>query len=125
MKQMAFGIVSVILVVLFLTVIITVHGRTLRKSEAEQGLEEAMRTTVRHLLSEQSYSIANRDEFVADFLETFLVQVNSDSDIVVHILKADEKKGLLSIEVVETYRHPNGGEGRVSAYRTILLDRTE
>ena len=123
MKQMVFGMIALTMVVLFLTIIITVHGRTLRSSEVSQSLSEAMQTTMNHLLSQNAYSIADKDEFVADFLETFLLQVNSDSDITVHILKADYEKGLLSIEVVENYTHPNGEKGQVSACRTILLDK--
>lgn len=123
MKQMVFGMIAVTILVLFLTIIITVHGRTLRSSEVTQSLSEAMQTTMNQLLSQQSYSIANQDEFVADFLEAFLMQVNSDSDITVHILKADFKKGLLSVEVIETYTHPNGEKGQISACRTVLLDQ--
>lgn len=120
---MVFGMIALTMVVLFLTIIITVHGRTLRSSEVSQSLSEAMQTTMNHLLSQNAYTIADKDEFVADFLETFLLQVNSDSDITVNILKADYEKGLLSIEVVETYTHPNGEKGQVSACRTILLDK--
>ena len=123
MKQMVFGLIAVTMVVLFLTIIITVHGRTLRSSEVSQSLSEAMQTTMNHLLSQNSYSISDTDEFIADFLEAFLIQVNSDSDITVHILEADVQKGLLSVEVVETYTHPNGEKGQVSACRTILLDK--
>ena len=50
--------------------------------------------------------------------------MNSNSDVTVRILRADEKWGLLSVEVVETYLHPNGETGSVSAQRTILLERT-
>lgn len=123
LKQMVFGMMAVTILVLFLSIIITVHGRALRSSEVTQSLSEAMQTTINQLLSQQPYSIADSDEFVADFLEAFLVQVNSDSDITVHILKADSVKGLLSVEVVETYTHPNGEKGQVSACRTILLDQ--
>lgn len=123
MKQMVFGMIALTIVVLFLTIIITVHGRTLRSNEVSQSLGEAMQTTMNHLLSQNAYSIADKDEFVADFLETFLLQVNSDSDITVNILKADYEKGLLSVEVIETYIHPNGEKGQVSACRTILLDK--
>jgi hypothetical protein len=120
---MVFGMIALTIVVLFLTIIITVHGRTLRNSEVSQSLGEAMQTTMNHLLSQNAYTIADKDDFVADFLETFLLQVNSDSDITVNILKADYEKGLLSVEVIETYIHPNGEKGQVSACRTILLDK--
>ena len=124
MKQVVFGVAAGMMVMILLGVMITVHGRTLRENEAEKSLEHAMHTAMEQLKN-GTYAFADREEFVADFLEALLVQINSDSDIDVHILHADEKKGLLSVEVAEHYRHPNGGEGAVSVRRTILLDKKE
>ncbi len=122
MKQIIFGVTAGMILVLFLGIIISVHGRTLRQDETEQSLEVAMQSVMKKLADGKEYPFADREEFVADFLEALLVQLNSDSDLTVHILKADEKKGLLSVEVVETYRHPNGETGKVSARRTMILD---
>lgn len=124
MKQMIFGFVSAVILVLFTAVVVTVHGRALRQSEISQSLGEAMQMTMQKLTEEKRYEFESRDEFVADFLEAFLMQVNSESDFEINILKADEKKGLLSVEVVETFRHANGELGSVSARRDIILDRS-
>lgn len=122
MKQIIFGVAAGMILVLFLGIIISVHGRTLRKNETEQSLEAAIHSVMEQLAEERSYAFSDREEWIADFLEALLIQINSDSEVEVSILKADEKKGLLSVEVVETYRHPNGEEGKVSVRRTMILD---
>ncbi len=125
MKQMVFGLVSSIMFVLFAAVIVTVHGRTIRQGEVSQSLGEAMQMTMQKLTTEKRYEFGNKDEFVADFLEAFIMQINSESDLEVNILKADEEKGLLSVEVIETFHHANGEKGRVSASRSVILDRAK
>lgn len=124
MKQIVFGVTAGMMIILLIGIMITVHGRTLRTNEAEKSLESAMRMAMEQV-DGTGYTFADREEFVADFLGALLIQMSSDSDITVRILHADEKRGLLSVEVVECYRHPNGGHGSVSVRRTILLDRRE
>lgn len=122
MKQVVFGVTAGMLVVMFLGLIITVHGRTIRANEAGESLEHAMRTAMEQL-ADESYTFADREEFIADFLEALLIQISSDSDLTLNVLHADEARGLLSVELVEHYRHPNGEIGAVSIQRTILLDK--
>lgn len=122
MRQMMFGVAAGVIVVLFLGVFIALHGRSLRQNETEQSLESAMEHVMEQIRVEGDQAFADRDEFVAEFIEALLAQIDSDSEISVRVLKADEKKGLLSVEVVETYEHPNGAKGNVSAQRTMILD---
>lgn len=124
MKQTVFGMVSVMLLTLFLLILMTVYGRHLRQTETDHTLSEAVDTTMSNLLEQQLYTIESGDEFVADFLQSLLVQMNSTSDVKVSVLAADEEKGILSVEVTETYKHPNGKEGSVSAVRTVILDKS-
>lgn len=106
-------------------ILLTSYGRSARITEVENGLTEAMESSLKNVMEQKAYKINNSDEFIADFLETLLMQLQSESDVTVHILKQDMKKGLLSVEVIETYAHPNGETGTVSVCRTVILDREE
>ena len=64
-----------------------------------------------------------RYEFIADFMEALLVQINSDCSIKVNVLDVDYQKGLLSVEVIEKYKHPIGTEGQVSVKRTVIMEQ--
>lgn len=124
MKQTAFGMVCMMLITLLLMIVMTIYGRNLRQSETNHTLAEAVDTTMSNLMENQAYSIESKDAFIADLLQSLLVQINSTSDVTVAILEADEKKGILSVEVTENYKHPNGKMGSVSAVRTVIFDRT-
>ena len=52
-----------------------------------------------------------------------MAQTNSTSDLTVSVLEADVVHGILSVEITERYRHPNGNEGTVCAFRTVIFDR--
>ena len=123
MKQTVFGLVSMLLLVFFLVIGMSLYGRNLRQAETDHTLTEAVDTAMSNLMETNSYSMDTKDEFVADFLETLLVQMNSTSDVEVSILEADEKKGILSVEVTQNYVHPNGKEGAVSVVRTVIFDK--
>lgn len=123
MKQTVFGLVSMLLLVFFLIIAMSLYGRNLRQAETDHTLAEAVDTAMSNLMENKVYSIDTKDEFVADFLETLLVQMNSTSDVEVSILEADEKKGILSVEVTQNYLHPNGKEGTVSVVRTVIFDK--
>lgn len=88
-------------------------------------MSAAIETTVQNLLNEGTYSVEDDGEFIADFIQALCVQLNSDTDVEINILKADAGKGLLSVEVKAIYRHPNGKEGVLTCYRTILFDTKE
>lgn len=123
MKQAVFGMVSTLMMVFIFLLLMTAHGRNLRKEEADNTLADAVDVAMSNLMEQKVYSITSKDEFVADLLQSLLVQLNSTSDVKVCILEADEKKGILSVEVTETYTHPNGRKGTVSAVRTVIMDR--
>lgn len=118
------GFVMFAIALAILMIILTISGRALRQSENTDALADAIETSLKNVMQQKAYTINNSDEFVADFLETLLVQYNSDSKITVKILKQDMEKGLLSVEVDEEYTHPNGNTGTVSVVRTVIFDRS-
>lgn len=125
MKQLIHGIVLFAVFAATIFMVITLNGRRQRSEETVETLSAAIETTVQNLLKEGTYSIEDDEEFIADFIQALCVQMNSDTDIEINILKADAKKGLLSVEVKATYQHPNGKEGVITCYRTILFDTKE
>lgn len=103
----------------------TAHGRSLRETEIENNLSEALQVTLNQLEKNEDGDAISDEELSAMFLEYFLAQCNSQSDITVNILKCDAAKGLLSVEAIEHYKHPGGENGTVRAWRTAVIDREE
>lgn len=122
MKNIIIGIGSVILICSMIVLIYTQAGRSSRQTELENSLTSAMETAMNLLAERRDYAPKSDEEFVADFMEAFLTEIKSYSDVEVNILDVDYKKGLLSVEAVIKYTHPNGKEGAVSAKRTMILE---
>lgn len=111
-----------IMLILSLMIFVTIHFRDTREAELV-GLSEALDGTIRALYEKQTYEVADSEQLAADLLQGLLETLNSDSEVEVNILEADEEKGLLRVEVIQHYRHTNGRTGTVSCERTILFEQ--
>jgi hypothetical protein len=101
----------------------TLCGTNIRQNELNRAVDSAIKDTVENQFDDTTYSVNSNDEFVADFMEALLVQINSDCSVVVNVLDVDYQKGLLSVEVIEKYIHPIGTEGKVSVKRTVIMEQ--
>ncbi len=95
----------------------------MRQNELNRAVDSALQDTVENQFDTKTYSVGSNDEFIADFMEALLVQINSDCRIKVNVLDVDYQKGLLSVEVIEKYKHPIGTEGQVSVKRTVIMEQ--
>lgn len=123
MKKIAFGIACGLVCIFVVAMMLTLFGRDARQSETEYMLAQAMDVSLSAAVGEENGEAMANEEFVADFLQTLLIQANSDSDITVSVLDADAQKGILSVEITEKFKHPNGNEGSVSQARTVIFDK--
>ena len=123
MSKIIKGAALFFMLILAVAIMLTQYGRAVRNNENTNALVNAIDTSLAGVMEQKAYTIANSDEFVSDFLETLLIQYQSDSSITVKILKQDMVKGLLSVEVDEMYIHPNGNTGTVSVRRTVAFDK--
>lgn len=125
MKKIAFGIACGLAALFVLILMLTLYGRSIRQEETDSMLSQAIDSTLAGVMSENNYTINENSAFVADFLKALLIQKNSDSDITISVLDADYTLGILSVEVTEKYKHPNGKEGSVSEVRTVIFDKAK
>ncbi len=66
---------------------------------------------------------SSEDEWIENFVQSVGIQIQSQSNLTVHIYEADMERGLLSAEAILTFRNPIGTESSVtSEKRTILLE---
>lgn len=122
MKQVIFGIVSILVITMIFLIMMTIYGRSMRQEESVRGLSEAMDVAITEIMEKQN-EMYDGEEFAALLLQKLIVQMNSTSDIQVKILDADAAMGILSVEVTEEYMHPNGERGSVAERRTVIFDR--
>ena len=125
MKKVAFGMACGLVSLFVFVMMLTLFGRSARQNEAEYMLAQAIDSSLSDVMQGRNHAITENEDFVADFLKALLIQANSDSDISVSVLEADYKQGILSVEITEKFKHPNGNTGSVSQVRTVIFDKAE
>ena len=123
MKSVFLGFGITICSIISIVIVMTLCGTNIRQNELNRAVDSAIKDTVENQFDDTTYSVNSNDEFVADFMEALLVQINSDCSVVVNVLDVDYQKGLLSVEVIEKYIHPIGTEGNVSVKRTVIMEQ--
>jgi hypothetical protein len=123
MKSVFLGFGITICSIISIVIVMTLCGTNIRQNELNRAVDSAIKDTVENQFDDTTYSVNSNDEFVADFMETLLVQINSECTVVINILDVDYQKGLLSVEVIEKYMHPIGTEGKVWVKRTVIMEQ--
>jgi len=123
MKSVFLGFGITICSIISIVIVMTLCGTNMRQNELNRAVDSAIKDTVENQFDNTTYSVNGNDEFVADFMEALLVQINSDCSVVVNVLDVDYQKGLLSVEVIEKYIYPIGTEGKVSVKRTVIMEQ--
>lgn len=122
MKKALLAVFSGTILLLFILITLTLYGRSIRQTELNNALFTAMQSSMNQLLLEEGRP-DTEDAWKAMFIESIATQIESTSDLTVHILEADMEKGLLCAQAVLTFRHPIGTTGSVSTdVLTIILD---
>lgn len=122
MKYIIYGVSMFAMVVIVLATTMVLNGRNVRQNEVDRALDTAVEQTVAELLEERTYTLESKDEFIADFIEGLLIKVESDSEIEVQLTGMDFEKGLLSVKVIENFKHINGKPGTVETEKTVVLE---
>ena len=123
MKNVFLGFGITICSIISIVIVMTLCGTNMRQNELNRAVDSAVQDTVENQFDNKTYSVSSNDEFIADFIEALLVQINSDCSVKVNVLDADYQKGLLSVEVIEKYKHPIGTDGQVSVKRTVIMEQ--
>ncbi len=122
MKNIIISIVLIVLTIITALTLFTLYSQNTRENELDESLSIAVEQSLDNLKINKSYDVNNTEEFIADFLENLLVLIESDSEIKVEVLSVDIDKGLLDVNVVETFKQPNGSTRTASCRKTIIMD---
>lgn len=142
MKQIMYGIILGIITILSIFLVVSIEGQTTRKNEIENALPNAVERSLEATYQTGAYTITDNEEFIADFTQNLLNDVNTGDTnkngvldanekfddtlkIKVDVKGVDYKKGLLSIKVTETYTSLNGKEKKAEYITTAILDKPE
>ena len=122
MKNTILGMCFVFIIVISMSIVYTIDGRRIRKEETVDSLTSAIESSMQTLV-DNKYRISDNEEFIADFSQALLLQMEGDFTVTINILDIDYKKAILSVEVIEHYKHPNGSPATVACVKTVILDQ--
>lgn len=122
MRNAVMILVNAILGILVIVSVMTIAGRMNRSVELQSSLSSSMEKTVEEAVAQQSSS-GNSEEAIALCIKNLAIALDTDSNLTVEIMKADEKKGVLAIRAIEKFRYPNGKIGTTEWERTAILNR--
>ncbi len=128
MKHVIYGVLSIVLIVLVVVSLVTVAGRHTREAEMQQALRQAVEESADQVLMQGKYTMDSKEELVADFTSLLVERLrtkDANRKLKVDFAGVDEKKGLLSVHVEETYTHPNGRRGTLETEATMVLEQEE
>lgn len=123
MKYSVYGVVLLVLAVLTIAGGMVVSGKDIRENEMDKALNTAVEQTMEQLKKESGYEIKDAQELIADFHQSLLLHISSDSDLEVKILTADTEKGVLDVEVRQTYQTLRGTKKEAVCRKTVLLEQ--
>lgn len=108
-----------------------------RKNEINNCLSEVLESTLKdhyyttedknpgvcEMVSEESLpGYLSQEEIAVQVTEDLKLRLKSDLDLEITILACDMEKGILSVEVTETFLLPDGSKKEVSGKKTVIVD---
>lgn len=113
---------SITLILIFLLIFFTFYGHAVRHTEIQNALELSMKQAMEQLLLAEGKP-TDKDAWIGDFTQSVATQIESQSNLTIHLYEADIEKGLLSAEAILTFRNLIGTESSVTTgKRTIILE---
>lgn len=123
MKNSIMILTGIAVGVLTIMVVMTVMGRMNHFVELESQISGVAEETVKYAMLHKDHSQLNRQEFLAITVQNVAAVIQTKTDIVINIFGADERKGMLGMNIVERFKHPNEKEGTVNSDRTVIFNQ--
>lgn len=123
MKAGIITFISILILLLTGSIIYTVAGRSIRKSELEKSLSNAIEQTMEVKYLDHTYTIGDQEEMIADLTGNLFAQISSDADIDIHIINVDIENGCMDVEAVERFQTFTGKVGEISVRKTVIYEQ--
>lgn len=120
MRNAIIGFIIFIIVLTTFFGLSYIHNKSDRKEETEKILSHAVEKSIKECGIDDLKNITE-DELKAKLLTSIISEVSSDSNITVKILNIDAKKGLLKVQVIETYK-ANNKKHTIAVTKTAIVE---
>lgn len=101
--------------------IMTINSKMTRKDELEYAVSTATQQTLKEMVMDDS-DVTDENAVRALFTRNLFMNIQSDSEITIQFKGIDIRKGLLSVNVCETYKNILGYETELSVTKTAIYE---
>ncbi len=123
MKQLIFALAAFFIAFFFAISILAIGDKTARIKKLDDAVTEVMEETLENVMEHQEMSSVDKKDLLTEFEKNLYDRLGEKAKLDVTIQAFDAQKGLLSVEVIESYIHPNGKEGKIKTEKSILLEQ--
>ncbi|MDR1700845.1 MAG: hypothetical protein LBR68_06600 [Lachnoclostridium sp.] len=122
MKIIIISITGIFCILSVVMIQSSINSRSAREAELRDSLSASISQTMREVMEKDGHGMSNEKEFVAAFLQSFLIKINSDVDVKVKIISLDLTEGLLDIEVEAAYEDVKQARKVLTLRRTVVYE---
>lgn len=123
MKNTILFVVCTMIGAASLVLVMTVYGRLSRSMELKSYFPSAVEEAVENVMINGLYEGNDNKEIIADFVQSLVYGIDSQTDLSIEIFGCDLQKGLFSVRAQEIYYHPNGRQGRAMCERMAIFEK--
>lgn len=121
MKMILRGAIAVFVIFIVIVCLLDTGTSVIRRNETAEIAENASYETL-NAIKNESTDIGSDQEMIAEVIKNIVIKYDTNSDVEVRIISMDSRNGLLDLEIIQTFKHSNGEEEKVTERRTVILE---
>lgn len=122
MKTTAFGIASFMITFLSILIVLNITTQSQMDTKMQRELSKNMDSALTNAMISKHYTISSEDELIADVLSSIIQNTSENVSLDASVKAVDLEKGILSLQLAETYKKMNGKDKTITLSKTVVLE---
>ena len=122
MKTTAFGIASFMITFLSILIVLNITTQSQMDTKMQRELSKNMDSALTNAMISKHYTISSEDELIADVLGSIIQNTSENVSLDASVKAVDLEKGILSLQLAETYKKMNGKDKTITLSKTVVLE---
>ena len=122
MKTTAFGIASFMITFPSILIVLNITTQSQMDTKMQRELSKNMDSALTNAMISKHYTISSEDELIADVLGSIIQNTSENVSLDASVKAVDLEKGILSLQLAETYKKMNGKDKTITLSKTVVLE---
>ncbi|MBE5968808.1 MAG: hypothetical protein E7242_01095 [Lachnospiraceae bacterium] len=94
-----------------------------RCDEVKMTFDDSVRDTMQAMLCTKAYSIDEIDDFMADFIETFMFENSANSKFKIEVSSIDAEAGIANVQVSSYFKVASGKWKQITVENAVVFNQ--